>query len=328
MINTVLKDFESFLIKEDVPFEISVSLKKKTWIHRGGKADYFVMPQSIDALQSVMAYLYKNSILHLLIGSTSNLYILNTTNIPVVISTLKCNKYAINGEILECECGVQVKKMAREMISLGIEGFEYLTVLPGTVAGGICNNSSVKSEHNSLTENLIDFDILTPDGLKTLTKKDLHLSFRTSDFKKHILKGVLLKARFKIARGDKNVLADIASINEKERVRLIDGPIQNLGCTVHKPFVNGKMPIRYRLLLSLYSRLLVLFVKDELKRKKAKKNCILSVSGYGRLKPYVSDRLILTFIWRDDKADEFFDDHLMFMKTVYKTDQIEIEIIK
>jgi hypothetical protein len=44
------------------------------------------------------------------------------------------------------------------------------------------------------------------------------------------------------------------------------------------------------------------------------------------LKPYISDYLSLIYVWKDEKADKYFNEYLEFMKEVYKTDKVEIEI--
>lgn len=319
---------ESFLAHKTIPYETDVDLKKKTWIHRGGKADYFIMPQNTLSLEILMTYLYHNKIQHLLIGCTSNLYVLNSTNIPVVVSTLHCNQYAIKDSVIECDCGVQVAKLARQMINNGIKGFEYLTKLPGTIGAAICNNSSVKKPENSIAERLVDIDIITPTGLRTIKAADLHFTFRSSDLKKKLLEGTILRARLRKEIGNIVEMQQIAKENEAERLVLLDGPSQNLGCTVHRPFCNGPMSLKYRVLCSVYSKFLSFGGKDELNKKKLLKNFILSVTGHKRLIPYVSDKLIITFIWKDENADDVFDEYLEFMREIYKTDQIEIEIIK
>jgi UDP-N-acetylenolpyruvoylglucosamine reductase len=319
---------EAYLVNEGISFEKDVDLRKKTWIHRGGKADLFIVPGNTTELEGVVSYLYKNCIEFLVVGATSNLYILNTSNIPVVISTIKCNKYQMNGDVLECDCGVLVSRLSRNMISKGIQGFEYLTKLPGTIGAAIYNNSSVKCESNSITELLIDLDILTPAGIKRLRKEDLHLTFRSSDLKKHLLQGVILRARFKAEHGKKAELEAIMTKNEQERDLLLEGPAQNLGCTVHRMFCNGEMPAKYRIPYKVYSKALDLFVKNKLKQKKYLKSFLLTISRYRHLSPYISDRQLITFIWKDEKADEYFEEYLTFMRKVCKTDQIEIEIIK
>lgn len=324
----MLEQLETFLIKEGIPYESNVELRKKTWIHRGGMAGIFVIPQDTNALEKVMCLLYKLNIYHLLIGCTSNLYILNSKNIPVVVSTLKCNNYTLKDGIIECDCGVQVSKLARDMIQKGIAGFEYLTKLPGTVGAAICNNSTVKSPENSITAHLIDLEIITPDGIKHLVKDDLHLDFRTSDLKKKLIQGTILKVRLRALPGNTVEMLSVSREYELERSRTLEGPSNNLGCTVHKIFCNGPMPIRYSIPYWFYSKCVALLVRDKYNRIRLDKNFILTLSGHKRLIPYVSDKLVITFIWKDEIADELFDEYLEFMRDVYKTDKIEIEIIR
>ncbi len=323
-----MKHIEKYLEDEGIYFEKEIELRKKTWIHRGGKANLFIIPEDTNELEKVVTCLYKNDIKFLVIGATSNLYILNTANIPVVISTLKCNVYQQNGDVIVCDCGVQVGKLSREMIGKGIQGFEYLTKLPGTIGAAIYNNSSVKEETNSISNLLLGFDLLTPSGIKQLKKEDLHFSFRTSDLKRHQLQGIIIRARLNAAPGNKELLESIAAKNEKDRLNLLEGPAQNLGCTVHRMFCNGLMPLKYRIPYKSYTKILKVFVGNQLKQKKYLKQFLLTISGYRHLIPYVSDKQLITFVWKDEKADLFFDDYLAFMKDVCKTDQVEIEIIR
>lgn len=319
-----MKQFERLLIDGGIEYNVNVDLSKKTWIKRGGKASYFVSPCNASQLKLVVSFLYQNGIPHLVIGSSSNIYILNTTDIPVVVTTLKCNKYAVKDGFVECECGVQVSKLAKQMVEYGIKGFEYLTKLPGTVGAAIYNNSSCKS--NSISELLIDVDCVSPQGLRKMYVDDFHFDFRTSDLKRQRVKGTILKARLKITEGNREELKKQAANNEAERKRTLEGPAQNLGCTVHKPFCNGPMPPKYRIPVMIYSKLLSVFVKDELEQKKRNKSFLLTISGHYNLKPYISDYLILIFVWKDEKADKYFNEYLEFMREVYKTDKVEIEI--
>ncbi len=318
--------FIDFLRDKKIPFESSVDLKKKTWIHRGGIAECFVIPRGVLELKEVISVLYRENIDFLLIGCSSNLYIRNTTNIPVVVSTLKCNNFQIKDGVIDCDCGLLVSTLSRKMIDLGVKGFEYLTKLPGTIGAAIYNNSSVKDQRNSITNLLQDLVMITPKGEIKLTPNDLHFDFRSSDLKKHILKGVILKCKLKAEDGNKEELKDLALKNEAERNRILEGPSKNLGCTVHKMFCNGKMPARYRIPYYLFLKVISLFLKGE-KSTRVGKKFLLYITGYKNLIPYVSDKQLITFIWRDEYADNYFDDYLSFMKSICMTDKIEIEIV-
>ena len=319
-----MEQFEIFLNENRIKYETSIDLRKKTWIHRGGIASFFVSPSKSIELEKVVSYLYHYNITHLIIGSSSNIYILNSTNFPVVVSTLSCNSYEVKDELIECECGVQVSKLAKQMIDLGIKGFEYLTKLPGTVGAAIYNNSSCKN--NSISELLVDVEIATPYGIKKIPAEELHFTFRSSDLKKHTLEGVILKARLRKEYGNKEQLEKLSKANELERKKTLEGPARNLGCTVHKAYCNGPMPFQYRIPYLIYSKIVSLLVKDDLKRKRLSKAFLLTITGHSGLNPYISNYLSLTFIWKDDEADNHFDEYLEFMKNIYKTDKIEIEI--
>lgn len=84
MIN---ENLTKYLDLHSIQYETNVSLKKRTWIHRGGIAELFITPVNAEELEKVVSFLYSQSIRFQLIGHTSNLYILNSCNIPVVVST-------------------------------------------------------------------------------------------------------------------------------------------------------------------------------------------------------------------------------------------------
>lgn len=86
----------SWLKELDIDFEMNCSLRKKTWIHRGGIAKIYITPDDNFQLYQVSKFLFDNRIEFLLVGHTSNLYILNSANIDVVVSTIKCNKSLVS----------------------------------------------------------------------------------------------------------------------------------------------------------------------------------------------------------------------------------------
>ena len=147
MIN---ENLTKYLDLHSIQYETNVSLKKRTWIHRGGIAELFITPVNAEELEKVVSFLYSQSIKFQLIGHTSNLYILNSCNISVVVSTSKCRNYSLENGLLYCEVGVGVITLSKQMIKHGINGFEYLTGLPGTIGAAIVNNSSCRD--NSIAQ--------------------------------------------------------------------------------------------------------------------------------------------------------------------------------
>lgn len=320
-------NLERFLDINKIPYETNVDLKKKTWIHRGGLCNLFISPDSSEQLLKAVKYLYTTDTKFQLLGHTSNVYILNTCDIPIVVSTTKCNKYELVGQEIICEAGAGVIRMANDMIQQGISGFEYLTGLPGTIGAAICNNSSCKS--NSISKLLVKAEVLLENGeLITMTPEDMQYSFRTSILKEKRLRGVIINAVLRAERGNATELFRIAKENNEDRRRRLEGHAKNLGCTVNRCFINGRMPLHYYLIYHLYLIILKLACVNSVTRKRKAKNLLCKISGYKEVAPYISDVNTIVFMWRDAGADKVFPLYLEFMKNVYKTDKIEIEIIQ
>lgn len=319
---------KSFLLNNKVTFEEDVSLKKKTWIHRGGNVGLYITPNSEKQLYDLGSFLYKNNISFDIVGHTSNLYFLNEYNPDIVISTRLCNHYVINENHITCECGVSVAKLAKECLELGVCGFEFLTELPGTVAGAIYNNSSCKT--NSIAELIESVRYLCQDGsVRELGLSDLEYSFRTSALKRQVLKGVILSAILRVERTEDIIeLKEKASQFRKHRKENLEPSPYTLGCTFDTPFINGKLSLAYRILYFSYMGLLSLLRVPKAKKQHLQKVFFLRLTGYKDLIPYVSDKTMITYIWKDENADSLFPKYVQFMNEVMKTDKMEIEIKK
>ena len=315
-----------FLESHGINYETEVSLKSKTWIRRGGIANIYIVPVGGGQLLLTCQYLYRNGLKFLILGHTSNTYILNTKNIDIVISTKCCRNYELKDNKIYCEAGVSVVRLARDMINKGISGFEYLTDLPGTVGAAVYNNSSCR--HNSISDLLVSADVLQPNGeLISMSPQEMCFKYRDSVFKSKLKDGIIVRVILKAVCGDVKELQSIAKANKLDREKMLEGHKQNLGCTVNN-LAKGCMPKRYKVLLKLYNLYLKCFVHKDIPIEKLNKDFLCKISGYKDLAPYISDKEISIFVWRDSNADEMFEKYLEFLSKVYKTYRVEIEVIK
>ena len=245
MINKLLT---KYLDTKKIQYETHVDLKKRTWIHRGGIAGIFISPVSADELETIVSFLYSEEISFLLIGHTSNLYILNECNIPVVVSTAKCKYFHVENGELFCEAGVGVINLSKQMIKQGIKGFEYLTGLPGTVGAALVNNSSCRE--NSISELLVSARVVLKDGtIKIFHPEDFKYEFRNSVFKKHEVEGTIISTVLKVTFGDAAKMQQMAEENDQDRAKRLEGYSKNLGCTVNRCFINGRMALWLKIVL-------------------------------------------------------------------------------
>lgn len=309
-----------FLNERNIPFEEDVSLSDKSWIKTGGKVALWITPKSVSQLEEICRYLFTNSIAFDLVGQTSNIFFHNTYNPLVVVSTTKVANYEIKDDIIECDCGVNVMKLAKDCLSQGYAGFYGLVGLPGTVASAAVNNAGCFG--CSISSMLISADVLMPDGtIKTFSKEDFGYEKRSSRFKRGELKGVILSMNLKLQKAE-NIEEELRKSDKTKlyRKNYQEGTAKNLGSV----FSNMKQK---RNLKNLAAVLIssIAGIKGASVKRLVNKRILLFLYGYRDLTDYISDKQINTFVWHDSKADQKFVRYKEFMAKVYKNLTIEIE---
>lgn len=123
----------------------NVSINKIAWlkIPNPGVIKNLFIPESRAELEELCCKLYSEKKQFDVIGHTSNILYYSTYNPENVVSTRKVNFYSVHDNVIECDCGVNVSKLSREMVEFGFEGFEGLVDLPGTIGAAIFGNSGV-----------------------------------------------------------------------------------------------------------------------------------------------------------------------------------------
>lgn len=311
----------SFLKTLGIPFEQDVSLSKKTWIKTGGVCSVWIMPASVEQLIEVCRYLYTNDVKFDIVGQTSNIFFHSTYNPLVVVSTTKIIEYTIKNEIITCDCGCSVIKLAKDCLSKGYKGFFGLVGLPGTVASAVFNNAGCFD--CAISSMLLSADVLLPDGtIQTIQKDDFLYSKRSSAFKRREREGVILSVKLKVEKAQ-NIEDEFKKAEETKNYRKNkqEGYLNNLGSVYGKRKYRGTLKNR---LASLLAKMMVLLGISKA-RNRAQKMLLLKLYGYSDLDHYVSDRSINTYIWKDALAEANFERYKDFMRKVFKDLNLEIE---
>ena len=310
----------SFLLDRKIAFEERVSLKKKTWIKTGGECACWINPHTVEELTEVGRYLYSNKIPFEVVGHTSNIFFHSTYLPQVVVSTVKVCNYEIDGDVITCDCGVPVVKLAKECLASGYAGFYGLVGLPGTVAASVYGNAGCFD--CSISSMLDSVDVLLPDGsVRSFSKEACGFAKRSSIFKRKEASGMILSVKLKVTRAE-----DIEEEKEKSEKTVLyrrtkqEKPSWCLGS------VYGSMAMKHnaRNVVALIVGNLMGVLHISTKRK-AMKRTLLSLYGFRDLNPYVSDYNVNTFIWRDEDAERMFDRYKHFMSKVFNHLVLEIE---
>lgn len=311
---------KEFLSENNISYDENVSLASKSWIKFGGIASLWISPKTVSELEEVCRYLYGNNIAYDLVGQTSNIFFHSTYNPQVVVSTVKVNGYSIEGNILTCDCGCNVMRLAKEMLAEGYAGFYGLVGLPGTVASAAVNNAGCFS--CSISEMLISADVLMPNGtIKTFAKEDFGYEKRSSKFKRGEVKGVVLSVKLKLEKAE-SIEEEYRKSEETKVYRKTnqEGPAKNLGS------VFAKMTLKYNYRNRMAAIMTTIVTRLGFKNKKLiHKRMLLWLYGYFDLNPYISDKQLNTFVWQDANAEQKFGRYKEFMGKVFEGLTIEIE---
>ncbi len=295
------------------------------WLNhaQGGMIGTFYEPENIDELRDICSSLYMEGKDFDLIGHTSNIYFLPDYSVDAMVSTRKCKHYSLTEDVIECDCGVPVAKLARKMVEEGVKGFEGLIDLPGTVGAAVYGNASCYG--CSINSLLLSFDLLKPDGtIETMFPNDLKLRKRSSSLKRNELKGIILSLKLKKKQGNAISLKNLADKNHHARKVSQPSPKDNLGSI----YANAKKKTPIGLIVNGIAKGLALLYGFTGKNKKQirdkQKEIVLSLLQARDLLPYVYGWN--RYIWKDELAHTLFWKFDKIHKLLYKNNMFEIEI--
>lgn len=281
-----------------------------------GIINNYYIPENLKELEDICISLFQQKEFFKIIGHTSNLYFNPGTNIKHLISTRKVNHWTIKDDFVNCETGVNVKRLVRNMIDNGFEGFAGLIDLPGTIGGALYGNASVS--HYSISNLLESVSILTPQGcIETLSYEDMQFKYRSSAFKRKTNEGIILNCTLRLKKGIAEKEKEKAKMIHEWRTKNQPGPTNNLGTTI---IINQKN--------TTFRGKLLLFIAKVINWKKTsefKKKILLKMTNNSILQPYLFG--LNRYIWKDEKAHDLFSRYLKFIRTIYNDVKLEIEIL-
>lgn len=208
---------KNFIEKNNYEYINEASLKRYNTYRIDIKCKYLVFPKTKEQFIELLKELSTIKEKYLVLGNGSNI-ILNTDYYDgVVIILNKLNKMTIDDLTVEVEAGYSLQKLALETSSLGLEGLEFATGIPGMVGASIAMNAGAyKSDIASVVETVT---VVNPNNeIVTMHHDELNFSYRDSFFKKN--KGYyIISATLKLNRGNKEEILEKIS---KRRVKRIE----------------------------------------------------------------------------------------------------------
>ena len=123
--------------------ETNYPLAKRTWYGLGGPADYFIRPETVKQLKTIVQRCNENNIAIYAMGFGSNLLI-NDEGLRAAVIRLEAEKFAqtqFDGEQLTAWAGAELSELVLTCVKKGLSGIEALTGIPGSIGGAVRMNA-------------------------------------------------------------------------------------------------------------------------------------------------------------------------------------------
>jgi len=220
---------------------VDENMKHHTTFRVGGKADYFVMPKSIEQVQGVINLCKKENLPYYILGNGSNLLVGDKGYRGVIIQIYReMNEITVDGDKIRAQAGALLSKVGSVACETGLAGFEFAAGIPGTVGGAVVMNAGAYG--GEMRDIIVSATVVTETGeVLKLTNEELDFGYRTSIVAKKNY--IVLEAEYQLQRGDK---ADIrAKMDEFKVQRVTKQPLEypSAGSTFKRPegYFAGKL---------------------------------------------------------------------------------------
>jgi len=192
-------------------------MSKHTSFAIGGPADMFAYPVDREDLKALLQKIKNQKQKYFIIGSGTNLLVLDGGFRGVVISlqrmrTIKMEREyrSIGGTfaVVYAEAGAPLRKLLAIAVEEGLTGFEFAVGIPGTVGGAVCMNAGTAL--GEIGDVLESVTLITPEGEPvTRGREEMGFGYRTTSIPEGCL---VLDTRVVLRRDDK----------EKVKARVIE----------------------------------------------------------------------------------------------------------
>jgi UDP-N-acetylmuramate dehydrogenase len=156
-----------------------VALARYTTIGTGGHARYFARPETVDELQGLLRRARDEGAAVEVVGLGSNLLVADE-GVEALVLKLAGGLAAaeVDDGLLVAGGGAPNAVCLHRARAAGLGGFEFASAIPGTAGGGVRMNAGAYGRE--WKDVLVDAVVVDADGARTLTPRELDLSYRHS----------------------------------------------------------------------------------------------------------------------------------------------------
>ncbi len=157
----------------------------------GGPADYLLLVHSADELATVAQTLWQQGQPFRLLGGGSNVLV-SDAGVRGVVVLNRARAVQWHQGYLWAESGATLATLARRAAAQGWAGLEWAAAIPGTLGGAVYGNAGAFG--GDIAGCLRWAEVLTADGRRRFSARDMAYAYRSSALKRGALAGVILSA--------------------------------------------------------------------------------------------------------------------------------------
>ena len=197
---------------------VNEHLKNHTYTRLGGKADFYVTPESYREVQDIVKLANEERTAFTLLGNGSNLIVKDGGIRGIVMNLQKLSAITRTGKKIIAQSGARIIDVSRKALSESLAGLEFACGIPGTVGGALFMNAGAYG--GEVKDVLASTVVVTREGeLLTLSADQLDLDYRTSNIPDNGY--IVLEATFTLEKGEygqiKEVMDDLTHRRETKQ---------------------------------------------------------------------------------------------------------------
>ena len=208
-------------------------MKKHTTFRIGGVADYFVTPETVEEIQTIMKLCKEWDIVYYILGNGSNLLVGDDGYRGVIIQLYKnMNEMHITDTSIVAKAGVLLSQVANFAMENALAGLAFAAGIPGTIGGAIVMNAGAYG--GEMKDVVSEVLLLTKAGeIQKLSGEEMQFGYRTSLAAKEDC--IVLQVTFSLERADKETI--YAHMKELKEKRITKQPLNypSAGSTFKRP---------------------------------------------------------------------------------------------
>lgn len=180
--------------------KVSESMSRHTTFRVGGAADYFVEPDTAEALVSVIRLCKNADVPYMILGNGSNLLVGDKGYRGVMLCLGKnWSEISVEQTRIYAGAGAMLSAVSKRAQQAALTGLEFAAGIPGTVGGAVFMNAGAYGSDMSAV--LVGATVLNAEGrIERLSAQELELGYRTSNVEKRGC--IVLQAELELRQGD------------------------------------------------------------------------------------------------------------------------------